>query len=104
MLIDLGIYGYIEHGYCEPVAEALAGDAQFAKLFMKRAGRGDWADSFIFLKDEQSRLRTRGNYWWKNVFCHERRCKCSNLSGRARGISTIGRRSAWDAYRMQAPD
>ena len=89
----MGIYGRIEHGYCEPVAEALAGDPAFAKFFMERAGYGDWADSFICLKDEQSRLRTSGDYWWKNVFCHESRCECPNLRGREIDILAVFQRS-----------
>jgi hypothetical protein len=88
----LGIYGRIEHKYCEPVAEALAGDPDFARFFMTRAGRGDWAESFLCLKDEQRRLRTSGKYWWKNVFCHERRCECPNLRGREIDILTVFQR------------
>jgi len=96
----LGIYGPIEHGYCEPVAEALAGNPQFAKLFMRRAGCGDWADSFVCLKDEQRRLRTSGSYWWKNVFCHESRCECPNLRGREIDILAVFQRLDGDRLGM----
>jgi hypothetical protein len=88
----LGIYGRVEHGYCEPVAEALAGDPEFARFFMARAGVVDWADSFVCLKQEQARLRTSGKYWWKNVFCSESRCECPNLSGREIDILAVFQR------------
>lgn len=85
----MSIYGPLEHPYCEPVAEALANDSSFAKFFMERAGRGNWAESFSSLKDEQSRLRTSGDFWWKNVFCSESRCTCPNLRGREIDILAI---------------
>jgi hypothetical protein len=88
----LGIYGSVEHGYCEPVAEALASDPEFARFFMMRAGVGDWAESFVCLKQEQAQLRTSGKYWWKNVFCSESRCECPNLSGREIDILVVFQR------------
>lgn len=93
MSLQLGIYGVIEHSYCEPVAEALACDVNFAKFFMTRAGKGGWADSFNCQKDEQARLRTSGDYWWKNVFCHEGRCECPNLRGREIDILAVFERT-----------
>jgi hypothetical protein len=94
------MYGPIEHRYCEPVAEALAADQNFAKFFMKRAGYDDWAEAIVCLRDEQARLRTSGAYWWKNVFCHENRCECPNLRGREIDILAVFQRSNGDRLGM----
>jgi hypothetical protein len=89
----LGIYGPIEHRYCEPVAEALSSDSNFARFFFERAKRPDWASGARCLKDEQAALRTSGRYWWKNVFCSERRCTCPNLRGREIDILAVFERT-----------
>jgi hypothetical protein len=75
------MYGHKEHLYCEPVAEALASDMAFARFFIERAKVTDWDEDFFCLKSEQLRLRSKALFWWKNVFCSEYSCQCSNLKG-----------------------
>jgi hypothetical protein len=89
----MGLYGRIEHSYCEPVAEGLASDVGFAQFFIERAGRTDWARAFRCLKAEQAALRTSGQFWWKNVYCSESRCLCPNLRGREIDILAVFERS-----------
>jgi hypothetical protein len=83
------LYGRIEHGYCAPVAEALATDFSFANFILSRTGLVDWHDNFRCLKNEQSQLRKSAKFWWKNVFCSESTCKCEGLKGREVDILAV---------------
>lgn len=85
----MGLYGAIEHRYCEPVAEELAANGTFAAFFLRRIGYAAWVGHCRVLRDEQSRLRPGARYWWKNVFCSESRCQCPRLRGREVDILVV---------------
>ncbi|NJO34105.1 MAG: hypothetical protein HC869_14145 [Rhodospirillales bacterium] len=70
----------IEHLYCEPVAEALAADENFARFFFKKANCRDWLGGARCLKDEQAIAGTH-TFWWKDWYCPEGRCLCPDLKG-----------------------
>jgi hypothetical protein len=75
-----GIYGPIEHSYCEPFAEAFAGSMDFRDWLFRRLSLPDWVGRSKSLKSEQAVRGAR--YWWKNYFCSERRCVCAGAAGR----------------------
>jgi hypothetical protein len=76
-----GLYGRIEHGYCEPFAEAFAISEEFRDWILAKFGLLDWVGRSTSLKSEQQATRT-ARFWWKNYFCHESRCTCPSLAGR----------------------
>ena len=82
------IYGWKEHIYCEPVAEELARNLDFAAFFLERAGLAGWRGNFRCLKEEQLERRQPAP-WWKNVYCHESACKCPRLAGKEVDICAV---------------
>jgi hypothetical protein len=79
----------IEHSYCEPFAEALARNAAFRTWVLEKAGLVDFAASAQCLWEKQRVQRPHAKFWWKDYFCHERRCKCLGLAGRQVDVLAI---------------
>jgi hypothetical protein len=92
--VAANLYGSTEHTYCEPFAESLADDAAFRSWVLRRAGLGDFANSAVCLRDEQRAIRPSAKFWWKNFYCHEKRCICPGLAGREIDVLAIFRDSA----------
>jgi hypothetical protein len=86
-----GLYGRIEHSYCDPFAEAFDASANFRDWLLARLGLSDWVGRSTSLKLEQRAAR-RARFWWKNYYCHESRCTCPSLAGREIDILLFCRR------------
>jgi hypothetical protein len=87
-----GLYGPVEHYYCEPVAEAFAASAEFRDWLLARVGLIDWVGRSSSLKSEQHARRPKARFWWKNYFCGDSRCTCPGLKGREVDILLFARR------------
>jgi hypothetical protein len=79
----------IEHTYCEPFAEGLAQDVAFRTWVLQKAGLGDFAISARCLWKKQCEQRPGAKFWWKDYYCHERRCICGGLAGRQIDVLAI---------------
>jgi len=83
------LYGYKEHAYCEPFAEALVENAAFRRWVLERLGLREFAKTCCCLREQQ---RARGaRFWWKNYYCHESRCSCPGLRGREIDVLAVFR-------------
>jgi hypothetical protein len=80
-----------EHSYCQPFAESLADDKAFRTWVLERLGLGDFATSALCLREEQRAQRPSARFWWKDYYCHERRCVCAGLAGRQIDVLAIFR-------------
>lgn len=87
-----GLYGPIEHLYCEPVAESFANSGEFRDWVLGRLGLADWIGRSTSLKAAQGAKRPRARFWWKNYFCGDSRCTCAGLRGREVDILLFARR------------
>jgi hypothetical protein len=79
----------IEHTYCEPFADGLAQDAAFRTWVLQKAGLGNFAKSAWCLWEKQREQRPNAKFWWKDYYCHERRCTCEGLAGRQIDVLAI---------------
>jgi hypothetical protein len=78
----MGLYGRIEHTYCASLADQFARSQTFRDWVFVRIGLADWAGRSRSLATEQSAARPTANFWWKNYYCHESRCRCFDGDGR----------------------
>lgn len=79
----------IEHTYCEPFAEGLAHDVAFRTWILQKAGLNDFALSAQCLWEKQREQRPGSRFWWKDYYCHEKRCICEGLAGRQIDVLAI---------------
>jgi len=87
-----GLYGKIEHSYCEPFVEAFDASTDFRDWLLARLCLSDWVGRSASLKLEQFSVR-KARFWWKNYYCHESRCTCPGLAGREVDILLFCRRT-----------
>ena len=65
---------------CNPVAAEFAKSGEFFDWILRRIGHVDWVGNAHSMAVEQRKRRAR--FWWKNVYCHESKCRCPGLAGR----------------------
>jgi hypothetical protein len=87
--VAIRLYGHREHAYCEPFAEALAEVAAFRMWVLQRVGLDEFVASARCMREEQRAKRPTARFWWKNYYCHERRCICPALAGREIDVLAI---------------